>query len=81
MKEFNIGSGIGLSINEVLQLISMRLNLEKPPVDYSAARICDLDSNVLDISKITRYTGWRPHTDINTGIDLVIQEFLSRDEK
>jgi len=77
-REFNIGSGIGLSINEVIQLISKRLGLKKNPVEYTTARICDLESNVLDISKITRCTGWRPYTDIDTGIDLVVNEFLIR---
>ena len=73
--EFNIGSGIGISIDELIQLIGKRLGLIQTPVEYTAARICDLDMNVLDISKLTRFTGWRPAIDIHTGIDLVIKQF------
>lgn len=56
----NVGSGIGLSINQVandIEAIAGTANLAR---NYHAGRAADVPVNILDISLITRETPWRP---------------------
>ncbi|CAM4490277.1 NAD-dependent epimerase/dehydratase family protein [Paenibacillus macerans] len=72
---FNVGTGVGYSINEILNLVIEKLSPEKPPViQYSSSRKCDIRKNVLNIERITKCTGWKPKTGIEEGIELVIRE-------
>ena len=64
---FNIGSGIGLSINEVINLISNLLN-KKPKVLRDKDRITDVDANILDIRKFCSKTNWKPETIFEEGL-------------
>lgn len=76
---FNVGTGVGYSNNEILNLVIEKLSLEKPPfVQYSTSRKCDVRKNVLDIEKITKCTGWKPKTGIEEGIELVIREYKTK---
>jgi len=72
---FNVACGHGLSINQVLQKI-IAVTGQSPAVIYKANRTCDVQANVLDISRAARELSWRPQTTIEEGIALVYR-FLS----
>lgn len=58
-KIFNIGSGIGHSINQVLLLIAEHLGGELV-IEYAPSRVFDLRSNILEISLAKSELGWSP---------------------
>lgn len=60
---FNIGGGRGMSLNDLIKLISEITGL-KPKVQHTDARSLDVDRNVLDISLIKEKLGWFPKTDM-----------------
>ena len=64
---YNIGSAKGLSINQLISVISDTLN-RKLNIKYSEARSVDVRKNVLSIDKLSALTGWKPQTTINSGV-------------
>lgn len=58
---FNIGSGQGLSLNEIISIISETLNVE-PKINHQPARKFDVQYNVLDTSKAEQYLNYK-HND------------------
>lgn len=56
----NVGSGTGLSINQVASDIEAIAGTCKLARTYRAGRAADVPVNILDISLITRETPWRP---------------------
>ena len=56
---YNIGSGVGTSINEVIQCI-FEVSGNKVPVVYSSGRPYDVPSVVLDSSLFSRVAAWKP---------------------
>jgi UDP-glucose 4-epimerase len=64
---FNIGSGSGKSVNEILAAIETLLGA---PVArrYVAGRAFDVPSNVLDISKARELLGWTPQLSFAEGL-------------
>ncbi len=66
-KVFNIGSGVGTSLIELIKQIEELLG--RPiPVEYGAARPLDVPANVLDASLARRYLGWTPRTPLAEGL-------------
>ena len=65
---FNLGSGNGTSINNILEILE-QLTGNKVKVLYENSRNFDVKSNVLDISKINKFLNWRPEVDIFDGIE------------
>ena len=59
---FNIGSGNGLSLNEIINIISETLGLE-PKINYQLARKFDVSYNVLDTTKAEKYLGYKHDDD------------------
>ncbi|TCR66574.1 UDP-glucose 4-epimerase [Bosea sp. BK604] len=56
----NVGSGTGLSINQVASDIEAVAGTTSLSRIYRAGRAADVPVNILDISLITRETPWRP---------------------
>ena len=73
---FNIGSGVGYSICNIIDLIVKILNCEYPKVVYEKKRTCDVRQNILDVSLIKKCTGWEAKTDVETGIGKCISALL-----
>ena len=63
---YNIGSGVGHSLNEVLEILSDVTGMEAH-VRYSAARGFDVSRIVLDVSKAREALGWQPSTTLHQG--------------
>ena len=64
---FNVGSGVGLSLNEVADQIDQALG-RAIPRNYLPGRPIDVPANVLDSSLAARELGWRPETGMQEGI-------------
>ena len=64
---FNIGSGAGTSLTQLIQEIE-RLLGRAVPVEYAAARSLDVPANVLDASLARRHLGWAPRTSLAEGL-------------
>jgi UDP-glucose 4-epimerase len=64
---FNVGSGHGVSLNELLTRIATATG-QKPEVQYTAARGIDVPVNVLAIQHIQNTLGWQPRIDLDSGL-------------
>jgi len=65
---FNIGTGKGHSIKDVIGIISRIMNV-KPQFIYADKRPFDVEANVLDSGKFKSATGWEAETPIEDGIN------------
>lgn len=66
---FNIGSGTGHSINQVVDAVETVCK-KKLGVNYIEKRGVDIDSVVLNISKISKEVDWEPRITIEAGIQM-----------
>jgi UDP-glucose 4-epimerase len=71
----NIGSGIGLSVNDVLRTIQ-QVTGNKLDVQYLPGRQVDVPVNILDIYKIQSITNWKPQIELEEGISSLWNEML-----
>jgi len=75
---YNLGSGIGTSINDILHFI--KVNLEPNlVVNYSEGRTFDVPVNVLDITSLKKRFGKKECISINDGIRRLHQYIKSND--
>ena len=70
---YNIGSGISLSVQEVIDAIQEIADTQKKVVCDNAARTNELMDVVADISKARKELGWRPGFSFHTGIENIIR--------
>ena len=70
LKIFNIGSGIGVSLNDIIKKIKKHIGKEID-VEYKKSRKFDIPANVLDISRTIKELDWKPETDLNSGIKMM----------
>lgn len=70
---YNIGSGISLSVQEVIDVIQDIMGTKKEVVSDNVPRINELLDVVADISKAERELGWRPETSFHAGIEDIIR--------
>jgi Nucleoside-diphosphate-sugar epimerases len=66
---YNAGSGIGYSLNAVLEAVE-EVTGKHAEVRFGASRSLDVDRIVLDISVTESVFGWRPDVDLRDGIAL-----------
>ena len=64
---FNVGTGVGLSLRDILAEISKVVGIE-PSVQWLAARSFDVPRIVLDATKLKKETNWRCQTSVRDGI-------------
>lgn len=67
-RTFNIGSGQGASINDILSIIQAVSGKNISP-EYSEARSIDIPYNVLDSSLASKALNWSPSIALKDGID------------
>lgn len=67
-KIFNVGSGTGNSINDILEKAMIITGKNIKPI-YSEPRIGDVSKVILDISRIKDEMNWSPQVDIDSGIE------------
>jgi UDP-glucose 4-epimerase len=66
-KLFNIGSGTGVSLNQLIDAIGALVG-RRPAVEYAPARRFDVPANVLDCSLARRVLGWQARTPLAEGL-------------
>jgi UDP-glucose 4-epimerase len=70
---FNIGSGLGTSINEIIVAIEQSLE-QKVKVNYLPARALDVSVSVLNIAKAAKELEWTPKVLFESGIQTVVED-------
>ena len=73
---FNVGSGTGKSINDLIALISKIVG-KKPLVKYMASRLNDVKTNTLDINKYRMHFGNPNLTSFDDGIEKTLKFLIS----
>jgi UDP-glucose 4-epimerase len=68
-KIFNLSSGTGYSLNQIIELIK-DISGKIIKVDYQEGRKVDVPVNILDNSLAVKTFNWKPETDIKEGIKL-----------
>ena len=64
---FNVGAGIGTSVNELFAVLKNLMDFKKDAV-YAPPRIGELFRSVLNCQKIKKELGWQAKTDIKQGL-------------
>ncbi len=67
-KTFNVGSGTGRSLNELLADVQGVLGIDDLPVVRKAGRKADVPVSILDTALIERELGWKAKVGIREGI-------------
>ena len=70
----NIGSGVGLSLNEVIDRIESTLGT-KARRNYMPGRAFDVPANVLDNRRAREVLGWAPRTAFEAGVQETARHF------
>jgi UDP-glucose 4-epimerase len=73
----NIGSGLGLSLKELLYQLQ-EVTGRSPTIDWHSSRNFDVPTMVLDCSKADRELGWRPRVEMRAGL-AEMRDWMSRD--
>lgn len=73
---FNIGSGNGISLNELIEIIRKGAGKEIK-VKYTQGRKIDVPINILDTTLAKKVFGWKPKVLIEQGIKTVLSNLLS----
>lgn len=68
---FNIGSGKGKSLLEVVQIICQELGVP-PKINFLPGRKCDVPYSVLDVNRIRNELGWYAKIELEQGIKLLL---------
>ena len=66
---FNIASGKGLSLNQIISVIESKLG-RSLDVQYVAGRAFDVPVNVLDVTRAEEILGWRTRLSFEQGVEL-----------
>lgn len=75
---FNIGTGIGTSINQLIALIEKSMK-QTVPISNTKGRRCDVTTAVLDASEFKRLTNWLPRVSLQQGVMEVIDKNSPRE--
>lgn len=76
-KTFNIGTGVGHSVNEVIKIIDDCICDKIVKVEYLPSRGVDVDALILDISKINKYIDYKP-IDLESGIRTFVNMIFNK---
>ena len=69
---FNIGSGEGRSLNDIVSVMERLLD-KSIPVEYRPGRLVDVPVSILDISLAQNEFGWRPRVSLEAGMQATIE--------
>lgn len=69
---YNVGSGIGTSVNELFAHLKSIMKFPGKAV-YAPPRTGELTRSVLNAKKIEKALGWKPQMDIRKGLELTVK--------
>lgn len=73
---FNISSGEGVSLNEIIELVQQETG-KSITVNYQAKRDFDIPEIILNNEKARRVLNWQPSTSFTTGLSLTVRNALT----
>ncbi|GLP99815.1 NAD-dependent dehydratase [Methylophaga thalassica] len=73
---FNISSGEGVSLNEIIELVQQETG-KSITVNYQAKRDFDIPEIILNNEKARRLLNWQPSTSFTTGLSLTVRNALT----
>jgi UDP-glucose 4-epimerase len=76
---YNIGSGTGISLNEIIDMIGARLG-RRIDVRYEPVRPFDVPVSVLDVTAARETLGWQPRLSFGEGLTAMIQDLRAQRE-
>lgn len=76
-KVFNIGTGRGTRLNEVVNVVEKACGRKVRRV-YLAGRPFDVKENILDIAKARTHLGWRPEVTLADGVGKTLEWMTGR---
>lgn len=68
---FNLGTGVGTAIADLIGLLESRLN-RSARISWGKSRPCDVQRVVLDSNRFRDLTGWQPTISLEQGVDQII---------
>jgi len=71
---FNLGTGRGVSVNEIFSLLKEIIKFPHP-ANYGPPRTGDLRKNILNCRLISEFLGWQPQFDFSEGLEKTINWF------
>ena len=71
---FNLGTGRGVSVNEIFSLLKEIIKFPHP-AHYGPPRAGDLRKNILDCRLINEVLGWQPQFDFSEGLEKTVNWF------
>lgn len=71
---YNIGTGVGTSVNGIFQMLKEALKYRWKP-DYEPARPGEVFKISLDISRAREELGWTPSVSLEEGLNLTLEHF------
>ncbi len=71
---YNIGTGIGTSVNELFKMLAQITHYQKQPV-YAPPRKGDIRKSTLDPTKARMELGWTPQTTLLEGLAATVEFF------
>lgn len=74
---FNIGSGVGLSLNEIILFMESALD-KKAERRYHESRSFDVPTNILSIERARKELGWAPEHSFASGLKKTIETLALR---
>lgn len=70
---YNIGSGISLSVKDVINYVQKILGTDKKIISKNTARKNEINNVIADVTKAGKYLKWHPKTSFYQGIKKVIE--------
>lgn len=77
---FNLGTGIGTSVNELFHLLREIIKFPHP-ANYGPPRPGDLRKNILDCELIKQNWGWQPEVILSEGLKKTVDWFKKKREE
>lgn len=74
---YNVGTGIGTTVNDIYQLIAQTTKFQGSP-QYDHPRPGDLRRSILEIEKIQRELCWEPQVFLPEGINQTVEYFQAQ---
>lgn len=74
---FNLGSGIGYTINEIIAMIEKETKKSFVKINFMASRKCDVAYNVLNITSARNELSWEPHYTLPVGIQTIYKSYTN----
>jgi UDP-glucose 4-epimerase len=74
---FNIGTGVGSSVNELARTL-LRAAGKEVPIEHAPARPGEQQHSVLNVSKAANVLGWKPSVTFEKGLAETFQWFKAR---